>query len=106
MELNIRPAAARALEKIGRQHAGKVLRMRVEQVCGCGKMGFDFSWEAEPRPEDERAQSGGVTIVADAENRPFIDGAVIDYDDGIMEKKFVITHPNVVTECQGPPVSH
>ena len=37
----------------------------------------------------------GVRVITDIESAPLLDGAMIDYSDGLMRSGFVITNPNI-----------
>ena len=43
----------------------------------------------------------GVRVIADIDSAPLLDGAVIDYSEGLMRSGFVITNPNVETVAGG-----
>ena len=43
----------------------------------------------------------GVRVIADIDSAPLLDGAVIDYSEGLMRSGFVITNPNIETVTGG-----
>ena len=43
----------------------------------------------------------GVRVIADIDSAPLLDGAVIDYSEGLMRSGFVITNPNIETVASG-----
>jgi len=43
----------------------------------------------------------GVRVIADIDSAPLLDGAVIDYSEGLMRSGFVITNPNIETVAGG-----
>ena len=47
--------------------------------------------------EDDLAlyESSGVRVIADADSAPLLDGASIDYSEGLMRSGFVIENPNI-----------
>ena len=43
----------------------------------------------------------GVRVIADIDSAPLLDGAVIDYSEGLMRSGFVITNPNIEAVAGG-----
>ena len=37
----------------------------------------------------------GVRVITDVDSAPLLDGAMIDYSDGLMRSGFIITNPNI-----------
>lgn len=75
----------------------KQLRVLVESG-GCSGFQYGMSFDA-PKPEDTRLQSEGVPIVIDATSLAYLDGSVIDFDDGLHGKGFEIKNPNAQSTC-------
>lgn len=87
--------AQRALEALQAKKSGAVIRLHASQVCDCGKIGFDMQWDRERRADDIAEQSGPLTLVYDAESRPYLDGVQVSYTDQLMGKSFGFTNPNL-----------
>ena len=51
--------------------------------------------ESEPKDEDIVIEAFGVKVVNDGESGPLLEGAEIDYVDGLMRSGFVISNPNI-----------
>ena len=51
--------------------------------------------ESEPKDEDIVIEAFGVKVVIDGESAPLLEGAEIDYVDGLMRSGFVISNPNI-----------
>ena len=51
--------------------------------------------EKEAKSDDTVVDSDGVQILLDAESAPLMEGAEIDYMDGLMKSGFVINNPNI-----------
>ena len=43
----------------------------------------------------------GVRVIADIDSAPLLDGASIDYAEGLMRSGFVIENPNIVSTGGG-----
>ncbi|EQD25951.1 FeS cluster biogenesis domain protein, partial [mine drainage metagenome] len=64
---------------------------------GCGggssvQFGLAF---ARPRPDDEVIPADGYRLLIDPSSTKFVDGAVIDYVEGLQESGFKITNPSL-----------
>ena len=51
--------------------------------------------EAEAKEEDIVIETFGIRVVIDGESAPLLEGAEIDYVDGLMRSGFVISNPNI-----------
>jgi len=51
--------------------------------------------ETEPKDEDLVIEAHGVKVIVDGESAPLLEGAEIDYVDGLMRSGFVISNPNI-----------
>ncbi len=51
--------------------------------------------ETEPKDDDIVIESFNVKVVVDGESAPLLEGAEIDYVDGLMRSGFVISNPNI-----------
>lgn len=63
--------------------------------CGGGsavQFGMAF---AKPRPDDEVLRVDGVTLLVDPTSAKYVDGAVIDYVEGLEQSGFQITNPSL-----------
>ena len=45
--------------------------------------------------DDLVLHSSGVSVITDVDSASLLDGAMIDYSDGLMRSGFVITNPNI-----------
>ena len=51
--------------------------------------------EIEPNKDDVVLEYFGIKVVIDPESAPLLEGAEIDYVDGLMRSGFVISNPNI-----------
>ena len=83
-------------------HAGlgdpqKKLRVLVESG-GCSGLQYGMSFDV-PKPGDEELESEGVRLLLDPASLACLDGARIDFDDGLHGKGFEIKNPNAQSTC-------
>lgn len=75
----------------------KRLRVLVESG-GCSGFQYGMSFDV-PKPEDLRCESGGVSVIIDPASLAYLQGSVIDFDDGLQGKGFEIKNPNAQSTC-------
>ena len=56
---------------------------------------YMLSLEDDVAEDDLVLHDSGVRVVADADSAPLLDGASIDYAEGLMRSGFVIENPNI-----------
>lgn len=75
----------------------KRLRVFVESG-GCSGFQYGMSFD-EPKPEDQQVESEGVAMIVDPASFAYLDGSLIDFDDGLHGKGFEIKNPNATSTC-------
>lgn len=97
--ISITESAARRISALQENvnDPGKMLRLFVDPG-GCSGleygMGFDQTKEG-----DQVLVDGGVSFLIDETSLAFLDGSIVDFDDGLHGKGFEITNPNAKTTC-------
>ncbi len=56
---------------------------------------YMLALEDETADDDLVLHDDGFRVITDADSAPLLDGAMIDYSDGLMRSGFVITNPNI-----------
>lgn len=62
---------------------------------------YMLTLEADPKEEDSLIHANGVQIVVDTDSLSLLEGAEIDYVEGLMRSGFVINNPNFQVEGGG-----
>ena len=62
---------------------------------------YMLTLEADPKEEDSLIHANGVQIVVDTDSLSLLEGAEIDYVEGLMRSGFVISNPNFQAEGGG-----
>jgi iron-sulfur cluster assembly protein/iron-sulfur cluster insertion protein len=93
---------ARAAKQVKTMHAElgapeKRLRVLVESG-GCSGFQYGMSFDS-PKPGDNALESEGVSFVIDPASLAYLQGSVIDFDDGLQGKGFEIKNPNAQSTC-------
>jgi iron-sulfur cluster assembly protein/iron-sulfur cluster insertion protein len=75
----------------------KKLRVFVESG-GCSGFQYGMSFD-ESKPDDAQLESEGVPMLMDPASLAYLDGSMIDFDDGLHGKGFEIKNPNATSTC-------
>lgn len=101
IHVEVRPAASQQVKAlIQGQNAEVGVRVYAQPAmggCGCGggsavQFGMAF---AKARADDEVIAVDGYRLLVDPTSTKFVDGAVIDYVEGLQESGFKITNPTL-----------
>jgi iron-sulfur cluster assembly accessory protein len=93
-------AAAKVKELLAAEADPTLTSLRVA-VEGGGCSGFQYALGFDTGPEDGDAVAElfGVRILVDGHSLPYLEGAGVDYVDGLTGAGFQITNPNVEAAC-------
>src|SRR5215813_7184558 len=75
-----------------------VLRVAV-QGGGCSGFEYALGFDRGPQEGDFELEAYGVRVVVDPFSAPYLQGASIDFLDGLQESGFKIENPNVSSAC-------
>ena len=93
-------AAAKVKELLAAENDPSLGALRVA-VEGGGCSGFQYAlgFDGAPEENDEAWEHHGVRVIVDRFSLPYLEGASVDYIDGLMGAGFQIENPNVVAAC-------
>lgn len=75
------------------------LRVAV-QPGGCSGFQYQMYFDGDVAADDEQATYGeSVKVVVDPASAQLLDGATLDYKDGLEQSGFAITNPNAARSC-------
>lgn len=70
---------------------------------GCSGFSYEMFFDGDFAPDDEKAvfgpADGAVQVVVDAASAQLLEGATLDYKDGLNAAGFAITNPNATRTC-------
>jgi iron-sulfur cluster assembly accessory protein len=78
--------------------SGYALRLYISGG-GCSGYQYGLALDSNIRPEDVITETAGVKLIIDEVSIKYLQGATIDYVEGITSNGFKITNPNAVTAC-------
>lgn len=91
--------AAEQVRTMQKERADVSQRLRVLVESG-GCSGFQYGMSFDRQKDDDQVlESEGVSFLIDATSLAYLDGSVIDFDDGLHGKGFEIRNPNAQNTC-------
>ncbi|WP_419849467.1 HesB/IscA family protein [Candidatus Poriferisocius sp.] len=66
---------------------------------GCSGFSYEMYFDADVGAEDQEVLFGDVKVVVDSSSAALLEGAVLDYKDGLTDAGFSITNPNAQRTC-------
>ena len=66
---------------------------------GCSGFQYGFSFEDAMAEDDTQVTKNDVTVLVDSLSYQYLVGATVDYEEGLMGSRFLITNPNASTTC-------
>jgi len=76
----------------------EVLRVAI-QGGGCSGFEYALGFDRGAQAGDHELEFHGVKVVIDPFSAPYLQGATIDFLEGLQESGFKIDNPNAVTAC-------
>lgn len=93
-------ASAKVKELLDEEGGATALALRVAvRPGGCSGFSYEMFFDSDITDDDEQVEFGGVKVVVDRESAGFLDGATLDYNDGLMNAGFAINNPNTTRTC-------
>ncbi len=98
--LDVTERAVAKVQSLKSEEGNDDLKLRV-YVTGGGCSGFQygFSFEDIMAEDDTPVSRDGVTVLIDSLSYQYLAGSTVDYDEGLMGSRFIITNPKASTTC-------
>ena len=74
------------------------LRLFVQQG-GCAGLSYGMRFDEEPEDDDTVYEHHDLRVFVDPASMNYIEGSVVDYEEGLQGAGFHVDNPNVVSEC-------
>jgi iron-sulfur cluster assembly protein len=99
--LSLTPTAAtKVRELMAEEPDADTLVLRVAiQGGGCSGFQYGLGFDTCAAEGDHELELEGVTVVVDPHSAPYLQGATIDFLNGLQESGFKIDNPNAVSSC-------
>jgi iron-sulfur cluster assembly protein len=93
-------AAAKVSALMAQEPAGEAAVLRIAiQGGGCSGFEYALGFDRGAQEGDAELEFHGVRVVVDPFSAPYLQGATIDFLEGLQESGFKIDNPNVVSAC-------
>ena len=66
---------------------------------GCSGFSYEMFFDAETSPDDHVTVFGPVTVRVDSASASHLDGATLNYSDGLQDAGFSIDNPSAERSC-------
>ena len=66
---------------------------------GCSGFSYEMYFDSEFADDDMKVGFGAVNVVSDPMSAQLLDGATLDFKDGLMGSGFAIDNPNASRTC-------
>lgn len=66
---------------------------------GCSGLSYSLDLTEAKGEEDESWEQDGIEVVCDSKSLLYLDGATVDFKDGLMGRGFVFNNPNPNSSC-------
>jgi iron-sulfur cluster assembly accessory protein len=97
--ITLTPRAAQQVRTMQADLAAPDKRLRVlVESGGCSGFQYGMSFD-QPKPDDTEIVSEGVSLVVDPTSLAYLQGTLIDFDDGLHGKGFELKNPNAQSTC-------
>ena len=98
--IQVTPSAVQQLRTLlEAQHAGTQKGLRVQVAKGgCSGMHYEMTLD-ESRDGDAIVEQDGVRFLVDSESATYLQGATLDFRDGLTGVGFHIENPNAARTC-------
>jgi iron-sulfur cluster insertion protein len=98
--VNFTSQAAAKVAGLIEEEGNPELMLRVYiQGGGCSGFQYGFTFDEEVQDGDTEVVTDGVKLLVDPMSLQYLEGAEIDYTEGLQGAQFVIRNPNATTTC-------
>ena len=98
--ITLTPSAATKVGELLSQEGEDELALRVAvRPGGCSGFSYEMFFDTEVNEADVVAGFDGVSVVVDPSSAMLLQGATMDYSDGLQNAGFSIDNPNAQSTC-------
>ncbi|TGG91386.1 iron-sulfur cluster insertion protein ErpA [Natronospirillum operosum] len=99
-EIEVTDAAAAKVQQLKEEEDNQYLKLRVFVTGGgCAGFQYGFTFDEEQADDDAVIERNGVEFLVDALSYQYLQGSVVDYEEGLQGARFLITNPAATTTC-------
>ncbi|CAA9230905.1 MAG: probable iron binding protein from the HesB_IscA_SufA family [uncultured Acidimicrobiales bacterium] len=93
-------SAASKVKELLESEGDTTLALRVAvRPGGCSGFSYEMFFDGDIGADDIKVDQGGVAVVVDPSSAQLLEGATLDYKDGLQGAGFAINNPNAQRTC-------
>lgn len=93
-------AASKVKELLKAENADDLALRVAVRPGGCSGFSYEMFFDGDVATDDQQAAYGeGVRVIVDQQSAQLLEGATLDYKDGLDQSGFAITNPNATRTC-------
>ena len=93
-------SAASKVKELLESEGDTTLALRVAvRPGGCSGFSYEMFFDGDIGADDIKVDQGGVSVVVDPSSAQLLQGATLDYKDGLQGAGFAIDNPNAQRTC-------
>jgi iron-sulfur cluster assembly protein/iron-sulfur cluster insertion protein len=98
--ITLTDAAADKVKDLIEAEGEPALALRVSvRPGGCSGFSYEMFFDSDVANDDLTTEHRGVRLVVDASSAQLLEGATLDYKDGLQQAGFSINNPNAQRTC-------
>ena len=98
--ITITPSAAAKVKSLIESEGDSELSLRVAvRPGGCSGFSYEMFFDSDIAADDIKVDVDGVRVVTDLASSDLLNGAILDFKDGLQGAGFAIENPNATRTC-------
>ena len=98
--INFTDSAANRVKVLVDEEKNPSLKLRVSvDGGGCSGFQYAFAFDEQVNGDDTVVEKNGATVVVDVTSMQYLNGAELDYLEGLEGARFVVNNPNADSTC-------
>jgi iron-sulfur cluster insertion protein len=98
--ITLTESAAKKVKELVEAEGNNELALRVAvRPGGCSGFSYEMFFDSDFAADDQKAEYNGVNVVVDSASLQFLNGASLDYKEGLMGAGFTVNNPNTTRSC-------
>tara|TARA_B100000287_G_scaffold33068_2_gene30716 strand:+ start:14734 stop:15054 length:321 start_codon:yes stop_codon:yes gene_type:complete len=98
--ITLTDAATTKVDELIKEEAEEGLALRVAvRPGGCSGFSYEMFFDTDIADDDQTVSYGEVRVVVDPSSSMLLEGATLDYKDGLDQSGFSIENPNAQKTC-------
>jgi iron-sulfur cluster assembly protein/iron-sulfur cluster insertion protein len=98
--ITLTESAAKKVKELVEAEGNNELALRVAvRPGGCSGFSYEMFFDSDFAADDQKADYNGVKVVVDSASLQHLNGASLDYKEGLMGAGFTVNNPNTTRSC-------